>query len=53
MHHKRKRPKSTRCGCLLCKPHKRQGSKLADRQKHSQYRKMVVAGEKVEEVRCG
>lgn len=25
MHHKRKRPKSTRAGCLLCKPHKRQG----------------------------
>lgn len=25
MHHKRKRPKSTRSGCLLCKPHKRQG----------------------------
>lgn len=25
-HHKRKRPKSTRSGCLLCKPHKRQGA---------------------------
>lgn len=25
MHHKRKGPKSTRRGCLLCKPHKRQG----------------------------
>lgn len=25
MHHKRKGPKSTRSGCLLCKPHKRQG----------------------------
>lgn len=25
--HKRKRPKSTRAGCLLCKPHKRQGCK--------------------------
>ena len=24
-HHKRKGPKSTRSGCLLCKPHKRQG----------------------------
>jgi hypothetical protein len=23
--HKRKGPKSTRAGCLLCKPHKRQG----------------------------
>ena len=26
---KRKGPKSTRAGCLLCKPHKRQGQKLA------------------------
>ena len=25
MKHKRKGPKSTRSGCLLCKPHKRQG----------------------------
>ncbi len=26
MHHKRKGPKSTRSGCMLCKPHKRQGA---------------------------
>lgn len=25
-HHKRTGPKSTRAGCLMCKPHKRQGS---------------------------
>jgi hypothetical protein len=25
MHHKRKRPKSRRAGCLLCKPHKANG----------------------------
>jgi hypothetical protein len=25
MHHKRKRPKSRRNGCLLCKPHKANG----------------------------
>lgn len=25
--YKRKGPKSTRSGCLLCKPHKRQGAK--------------------------
>jgi hypothetical protein len=31
MHHKRKGPKSTRAGCLMCKPHKRQGVKLSDR----------------------
>lgn len=26
-HHKRGRPKSTRAGCLMCKPNKRQGAK--------------------------
>jgi hypothetical protein len=31
-HHKRKGPKSTRAGCLLCKPHKRQGQKYKDRE---------------------
>ena len=40
MHHKRKGPKSTRAGCLFCKPHKRQGVKLADRQRHSVNRKL-------------
>ena len=30
--HKRKGPKSTRTGCLLCKPHKRQGVKAPTRQ---------------------
>lgn len=35
MHHKRKGPKSTRAGCLLCKPHKRQGAPLKNRQRHS------------------
>lgn len=27
MHHKRKGPKSSRAGCLLCKPHKANGAK--------------------------
>lgn len=27
MNHKRKRPKNRRAGCLLCKPHKANGSK--------------------------
>ena len=25
MHHKRKRPKNRRAGCLMCKPHKMNG----------------------------
>ncbi len=28
--HKRKGPKSTRAGCLLCKPHKHQANKYSD-----------------------
>ncbi len=32
MNHKRKGPKSTRAGCLLCKPHKRQGVDAPTRQ---------------------
>lgn len=31
MNHKRGRPKSTRAGCLFCKPHKRQGVSKARR----------------------
>ena len=27
MHHKRRRPKSTRAGCAMCKPHKQNGIK--------------------------
>jgi len=27
MHHKRKRPKSRRAGCALCKPHKQNSTK--------------------------
>jgi hypothetical protein len=27
MNHKRKKPKNARAGCLLCKPHKMNGSK--------------------------
>jgi hypothetical protein len=26
MHHKRKRPKNARSGCLMCKPHKANGA---------------------------
>jgi hypothetical protein len=43
MHHKRKGPKSTRAGCLLCKPHKRQGAPLTHRQRHSVNRRLAAA----------
>lgn len=43
MHHKRKRPKNRRAGCLLCKPWKangyartaKDGEKFADRRRRS------------------
>ncbi len=31
MNHKRKRPKNARAGCLMCKPHKANGTPLKDR----------------------
>jgi hypothetical protein len=42
MHHKRKGPKSTRAGCLLCKPHKRQGAPLRSRQRHGVLKAMAT-----------
>lgn len=41
--HKRKRPKSARAGCLLCKPHKANGTPIPERQKFGVWRKMVAA----------
>jgi hypothetical protein len=32
-HHKRKGPKATRSGCLLCKPHKLPAAKKAERRR--------------------
>ena len=52
MHHKRKRPKSTRAGCLLCKPQKRQGSCLRDRDKPSDAGRREAAEEQVRLFRC-
>lgn len=53
MHYKRKRPKSGRAGCLLCKPHKRQGTCLHARLKRSDRVRAEVAREKVvERFRC-
>jgi hypothetical protein len=52
-HHERKGPKSTRSGCLLCKPQKRQGSPHADRQGFSQTRQLAVTKEKVADTLAG
>jgi hypothetical protein len=40
---KRKGPKSTRAGCLLCKPQKRQGQRLALRVGFSERRRLEAA----------
>jgi hypothetical protein len=44
---KRKGPKSTRAGCLKCKPHKRQGQRLAMRVTFGDWRKMKAADEQL------
>jgi hypothetical protein len=36
MHHKRKRPKARRAGCLLCKPNKLNANKTSQRQAERQ-----------------
>lgn len=46
--HKRGKPKSSRAGCLLCNPQKRQGSPLEDRQRASQLRLMQAADAQID-----
>jgi hypothetical protein len=41
-HHKRKRPKNQRNGCLMCKPHKMNGAK--DKEKPAVKRKIQEDG---------
>lgn len=50
-HHKRKGPKSTRAGCLLCKREKRQGSPLDDRLRFGQLRKLKGQADAIAEAR--
>lgn len=52
MHHKRKRLKSTRAGCLMCKPHKRQGSCLHQRAKPSDRVRLMAANQAVRTYIC-
>lgn len=40
---KRKGPKSTRSGCLLCKPHKRQGAKCTHTARETAQRAAAAA----------
>ncbi len=49
MNYKRKRPKSGRAGCLLCKPHKRQGYCLHERDKFSDRVRGEAARNKIRE----
>ena len=42
-HHKRRKPKSARSGCLLCKPWKANGSKRSERQRFSDYKRLYYA----------
>lgn len=47
MNHKRKRPKSSRAGCLLCKPHKHQRCRKTAGSKREQ----IVLAESVAVIR--
>lgn len=42
-HHKRRKPKSARSGCLLCKPWKANGSKRSERQRFGDYKRIYYA----------
>lgn len=53
MNFKRKRPKSTRAGCLMCKPWKRQGTCLHERSRMSDRRRMAAASEQIKSVAPG
>jgi hypothetical protein len=39
-HHKRRRPKNRRAGCLWCKPHKANHAQMTDRDAASARRRM-------------
>jgi hypothetical protein len=41
--HKRKRPKSSRAGCLMCKPHKAQWAKDREKDQTMQERRARVS----------
>jgi hypothetical protein len=51
MNFKRKGPKSTRAGCLLCKPHKRQGTPYTERRRHSMNQRILDARQQLREIR--
>lgn len=50
MHHKRKRPKNARAGCLFCKPHKANGACARHKDMRFGDRRRSKAG--LEQLRC-
>jgi len=52
-HHKRRRPKNRRAGCLLCKPWKMNGFAKGrlDAESFSDYRRRCSAGLEIEQAR--
>jgi len=51
MHHKRKRPKNSRAGCLMCKPWKVNGfaTERKDGERFSDHKRRVWATEQIKE----
>ena len=54
-HHKRKRPKNRRAGCLLCKPWKVNGfsQRRADAEQFGDHRRRLLADRAVREAQQG
>lgn len=50
MNHKRGRCKNRRAGCLLCKPHKANGTRLKDKLPYGDYKKDVFTKEDVDDI---
>lgn len=50
MHHKRKRPKNVRSGCLMCKPHKMNGFCAAHKNMRFGARRKYESGS--DQLRC-
>lgn len=49
MNHKRKGPKSTRAGCLMCKPHKDQRRKDSESAQTMQERRARIADKEADQ----
>jgi hypothetical protein len=50
-HHKRKRPKNRRSGCLWCKYWKINGAQIHEKMKHSEYTEYLDKEQQIKELK--